>query len=188
MERVFVLTYDKGCWMWVGKVNSHGYGVFFNDGKAIQASRLALRLFVRQDEFGECALHHCDNPGCVRPEHLYWGNKKENAADCINRGRFYFMPGRKGETSPNHRFTNADVIEMRRLHWQEHESYSEIGRMFRTNSGRVHNICNGVRWGHVKEGLPKPRQTTPTTTTHTELLRCIAMISILRTTLLRCAV
>jgi hypothetical protein len=31
--------------------------------------------------------HHCDNPSCVRPDHLYDGDQFTNMHDCVARGR-----------------------------------------------------------------------------------------------------
>ncbi len=188
MDRVFIMTEGAGCWLWVGKKNGAGYGLLNINGKDVQATRLSLTFFNRPPQPGEFALHKCHNPGCCRPDHLYWGSKKQNTKDQIDRGTFYYtgIAGLAGEDSPNHRFTSADIIEMRRLHWQEGESYADIGRRFHVNSGRVHNICNGKRWGHVKDGLPNPQEQPAQTTTQTKLLFCIAVLSGLRNTLLRC--
>lgn len=35
---------------------------------------------------GAQALHNCDNPRCVNPEHLYEGSAKDNMADRDRRG------------------------------------------------------------------------------------------------------
>jgi hypothetical protein len=36
---------------------------------------------------GQKALHHCDNPPCFNPEHIYVGSQSANVADMMNRGR-----------------------------------------------------------------------------------------------------
>jgi hypothetical protein len=33
------------------------------------------------------ALHLCDVPSCVNPEHLYWGTAQDNVNDMMARGR-----------------------------------------------------------------------------------------------------
>ncbi len=191
MERIFVLTYDKGCWLWVGSIGRDQRPNMKWQGRSVVPARVALILTTGRDPKDLCALHDCDNEICVNPRHLYWGTKADNGRDMSVRKRVVWdrgIFGQKGEAAYHHRFTEADVIEMRRLHWQEGESLSFIGRRFNAPTGNVHRIVHGDRWGHIKTGLPTTEQASRTTTTHVEMLRCIAMISILRTTLLRCAV
>lgn len=90
-----------GCWEWAGRLNSskprHNYGRVSWDGREYLAPRLALILSgvdVPADRF---VCHHCDNPLCVRPDHLFIATQSENVRDSIQKGRFVIpRGGRKG--------------------------------------------------------------------------------------------
>lgn len=84
-----------GCWRWSGPRDKDGYGVFFVAKKQYRAPVVALEVDGRPVPKGMYALHHCDNPECVRPDHLYPGTPKQNVADMIDRGRANFHFGRR---------------------------------------------------------------------------------------------
>jgi hypothetical protein len=48
-------------------------------------------------------LHHCDNPKCFNPGHLYIGTDADNSRDCTDRGRQYQQ--RKTHCANGHEFT-----------------------------------------------------------------------------------
>lgn len=74
------------CWQWTGPVNAKGYGVWSQPGFKGLAHRYSL-MQVIEPFAGAFACHHCDNPSCVIPEHLYWGTERDNSRDCRLRGR-----------------------------------------------------------------------------------------------------
>ena len=76
-----------GCWHWTGAKDKDGYGLFTRDGKQHRAPVMALQLDGRPVTPGHYACHHCDNPSCVRPSHLYVGTPKQNYADAVSRKR-----------------------------------------------------------------------------------------------------
>ena len=82
-----VLVTD-GCWIWsAGRKGQHGYGGFWFGGRNVYAHRVALLLEGIDVPRDKLVCHHCDNPICVRPSHLYVGTYKTNAEDRERRGR-----------------------------------------------------------------------------------------------------
>ena len=77
------------CWEWQGG-KDHGYGVVSLGSRTagrMPAHRMAWELVKGPIPEGKHVLHHCDNPPCVNPAHLYLGTDVENARDRVERGR-----------------------------------------------------------------------------------------------------
>lgn len=75
------------CWIWKAFKNENGYGVFWVPKKLYLAHRISYELTTAKLKAGECVLHHCDNPACVNPAHLFVGDQKLNSLDRIKKGR-----------------------------------------------------------------------------------------------------
>ena len=88
MARKYTSDAATGCWNWHGSKDTKGYGQIRIDGKARIATHIALEL-AGHPRIPEkpCALHRCDNPACVNPDHLWWGTMRENTRDSMAKGR-----------------------------------------------------------------------------------------------------
>jgi hypothetical protein len=81
------------CWEWRGPVNNQGYGRFeiYRSGRRrFLAHRLVLAVTAGIDLIGLSVRHSCDNPPCVRPDHLLTGTHAENMRDSVERSRADF--------------------------------------------------------------------------------------------------
>lgn len=77
---------EHGCWPWVGRARRVGYGVFGKPPRL--AHRVSWSLNRGRDiPRGQVIMHLCDNPICVRPEHLRLGTHADNIADKVAKGR-----------------------------------------------------------------------------------------------------
>jgi len=78
------------CLIWQGRTNHAGYGVFSGNLGIVVERRAHRRAWVfayGQIPLGMCVLHHCDNPPCVEPTHLFLGTQRDNVMDCMAKGR-----------------------------------------------------------------------------------------------------
>jgi len=85
--KIKMVLAEGDCWEWLGSTSTSGYAQLRWRGKTRFASHVSLTLFGRPRPDGMCALHTCDNPICVNPNHLWWGTQKDNVDDCIAKGR-----------------------------------------------------------------------------------------------------
>jgi hypothetical protein len=99
-----VVKSDEGCWPWTGSLNSDGYGSIFvgpKRGKTGRATHVCLELHGHnRPSLKHHALHTCDNPSCVNPDHLWWGTHAENMADMRAKGRLDYSGFRKFWETP----------------------------------------------------------------------------------------
>jgi hypothetical protein len=77
------------CWVWTRATNEGGYGKI-GDGHRVRGTHavsweLAYGPIPRG--VGLCVLHRCDNPPCVRPDHLFLGTVQDNNQNMIRKGR-----------------------------------------------------------------------------------------------------
>jgi hypothetical protein len=77
----------ESCWLWTGSRLGRGYGMFRHNGKTVKAHRIAWELEYGPVPQGLYVLHTCDNPPCVRPEHLFLGTQFANMRDMVSKGR-----------------------------------------------------------------------------------------------------
>jgi hypothetical protein len=93
-EERFWLRVDKSgeCWIWTGPRHVRGYGHVRYNGKASRAHRVAWAIANGPVPKGMAVCHRCDNPPCVRPEHLWVGTQAENLADMRAKGRMANRP------------------------------------------------------------------------------------------------
>lgn len=141
------------CWEWRGARYHDNYGAFNvrrGDGSKTQmrAHALALTLAGAEDGAGRYALHHCDNPPCCNPRHLYWGDQRRNIADMDRRGRAN-RPILRGEQSPRAKLTEAAVRKIRTLYATGAISQQTLADLHGVDQTIISDVVRRVTWKHV---------------------------------------
>lgn len=105
---------SEGCWEWLGYVATNGYGLFICNSKVEFAHRYAAKVFKHVDIEGKVVAHHCDNPPCVNPDHLFVGSQLDNVKDMDAKGRRKNGAVPCGEEQHLHKLTESDVHRIRK--------------------------------------------------------------------------
>ena len=94
-----------GCWEWSANKNDAGYGRFWICRKGVRAHRFSLELHKGKIPEGMFVCHHCDNPGCVKPDHLFVGTQSDNMHDMQSKGRKISIYTITNKCKRGHEFT-----------------------------------------------------------------------------------
>lgn len=136
------------CWVWTASTSGAGYGQFWIKGRGLRGSHtVSWSLMHGPIPDGMDVCHHCDNPPCVRPDHLFLGTRSENMRDMGRKGRGG-RGGAKGEQNSHAKLTESQVIEIRTRFAAGELGYvlaAEFGLGFR----KLSRIVCGHAWGHV---------------------------------------
>jgi hypothetical protein len=144
-ERIQVT--GKGCWEWQGWKAGKGYGGINYQGRKMYAHRLAWILRRGEIPTGLQVLHHCDNPPCINPDHLFLGTNTDNVHDCIAKGR-KVVGDVRGEKNPKAVLSPVDVLRIRRLYdsgWK----HEQIANAFCAPINAVRKAALRQTWRHI---------------------------------------
>lgn len=141
-------SYDPqtGCWLWIGAKYRFGYGHFRRKiggvWKMYKTHRYSYEFYKGVIPPNLCVLHHCDNPSCVNPEHLYVGTTQDNSDDMAKRNR------RKLNRNPKHNLLDMDIVNKIRAFHQEFPLVKqiEISSKFGINTAQISRILNNKIW------------------------------------------
>lgn len=146
-QQLFEKKIQKGasCWVWTASKNREGYGHFGFRGSTHLAHRVSWILYRGEIENNLCVLHHCDNPSCVNPGHLFLGTRLDNMRDCARKGR---KNPQRGEESPCAKLTSKDVISIKQKR-KAGMSTRKIAEDYGVSSSTISMITTGRNWRHI---------------------------------------
>ena len=140
-----------GCWSWTAGTDDRGYGrITCELGRCVPASRYSWYLHQGPIPADAFVCHHCDNPTCIRPDHLFLGTHADNMADMDAKGR-----RRSGTRSQNGsqnfsaKLTENDVADMRHRYTGATGQQAALAREYGISRSTVSEILLGRRWRHV---------------------------------------
>lgn len=139
------------CWLWTGAKWPDGYGCFMIRRRKVRATHVAYELTHKAPVPGPMMLHRCDNPPCVRPDHLFSGDARDNALDAIAKGRFardFKRTIRRGDEHHQARLVEADIPEIRRR-IAAGESTRAVGSDYGVSGGTISLAARRLTWAHV---------------------------------------
>lgn len=131
---------EKGCLEWQGTKHRQGYGYIRFQKKNILTHRLSWKLFKGDLDDSVLVCHHCDNPSCINPDHLFLGTYKDNNQDRAKKKR--------NNTSPyayTRKLKYDQVLEIRKLS-EKGIVQKKIAKRFNVNQQCISKILNGKSW------------------------------------------
>lgn len=95
------------CWGWAGRARCRPgwHPTISVNGRTEIISRVSWAIHNGPVPDGLWVLHHCDNPDCTNPSHLYLGTPRENVRDMLERGRAVSSNALKTHCKRGHEFT-----------------------------------------------------------------------------------
>ena len=154
----------RGCWNWTASLTKAGYGQI--QARKIRPEpmlchRVSWELHNGYIVGGLHVLHTCDNPACVRPEHLFLGTQRTNNKDRQLKGRTAsgdrngartqrsknpFVrdggSGLKNEKHPMAKLSDVQIVAIRKA-FRKGSTLTAIAKMYLVSITHVSRITKG---------------------------------------------
>jgi hypothetical protein len=125
------------CREWNGyKRNGYARVTFKNIDLSV-ARYVLSRSLGREIKDGFCALHKCNNRGCISKEHIYEGLPKDNGIDL-------------SKSEVNAKLTKKEIEEIRVLYDCYNFTKTDLGRMYSVTSQTIFCIVHNLTWKWVE--------------------------------------
>jgi hypothetical protein len=133
---------------WRGTRSRKGYGKVWVNDRNIDAHRHAWSITENDDGTGlngpvparMHVLHRCDNPPCVRGDHLFLGTHADNMQDMSRKKRRSWA----GVSNPNCRLSDEQLAEIR-ARYIPRKNGTQLAREFGCGLSTIQNIVSGKR-------------------------------------------
>jgi hypothetical protein len=149
-DRLAALTIpepNSGCLLWLGGVTGRGYGLIWFEGKVQSVHRAVWKHRRGPIPKGLCVCHRCDVKLCAEFNHLFLGTERDNAHDCIAKGRFVFpVPSfAHGEQHGRAKLTVQDVLAIR----QDGRKQNDIAATYGVDRSTISLVRRRKIWEYV---------------------------------------
>lgn len=134
------------CWNWIGFALKTGYGRLYcgKERGHMMAHRVSWEIHNGAIGDGLCVCHTCDNPRCVRPDHLFVGTHQQNMQDRQDKGRSVRLIGERNGNA----ILTKDKVRAIRSEWPS-KSQSELARIYGVHLSTIHLIVHGRKWKDI---------------------------------------
>ncbi len=133
------------CWHWLDSAAFGGYGQIRVGKRMLRVHRVVYEEFIgpipkHNSYHGMCVRHTCDNPICVRPDHLVYGTQTQNIMDAVVRKRF--VTGVKNKQT---KISDRDVKWILWLHSQGNVTQKRLSKVFGVSKQHMSRIIHRKR-------------------------------------------
>ena len=130
------------CWNWTAAKTKKGYGWFYICGRPHFSHRVSWIIHFGNIPDSICVCHHCDNPLCVNPTHLFLGTNEDNTADRHTKGRSRGAPGTE------HGMVKLSETQVRAIQLSPLPSRA-LGSFYGVSKTQILRIKKGISWKHI---------------------------------------
>lgn len=130
------------CHLWNARLDTSGYPMVKHMGKQVRVTRHVLsEKLGRPLREKHSALHVCDQPACINPDHLFEGTQQENILDMHAKGR----------NRVNRGFNDDQIRQIRKIYDPALRNMQQVANMFSTDTGTISRIVNKVLYKSVRD-------------------------------------